>query len=130
MAVRFRLQTAGSALIAALLVCRPSFLPGASAQAQRTATAPAPEYKVDPFWPKALPKNWILAEVSGVAVDSRDHVWIVHRPGALTDKDGPPPTSVCCTPAPPVIEFDPDGKVVQAWGGSDTYQWPMREHGI
>src|SRR3954471_8018507 len=76
-----------------------------SIQAQR-AQPSAPEYRVDPFWPQALPENWILSEVSGVAVDSRDHVWIVHRPRSLTEKDGPPPTSVCCVPAPPVIEFD------------------------
>jgi hypothetical protein len=98
-----------------------------SAQAAR---ADVPQYQVDPFWPKPLPKNWILSEVSGVAVDSHDNVWILQRPGSLTDKDGPPPTSVCCTPAPPVIEFDPAGNVVQAWGGSDTYKWPAREHGI
>ena len=29
-----------------------------------------------------------------------------------------------------MVEFDPAGKVVQAWGGSDGYQWPAREHGI
>jgi DNA-binding beta-propeller fold protein YncE len=101
---------------------------GAGAQPSRVEI---PEYRVDPFWPKALPKNWILAEVSGVAVDPRDHVWIVTRPNTLTDKDGPPPTSVCCTPAPPVVEFDSDGNVVRAWGASgEGYEWPAREHGI
>lgn len=33
--------------------------------------------------------------------------------------------------APPVIEFDDQGAVVQAWGGSGTgYEWPATEHGL
>ena len=37
----------------------------------------------------------------------------------------------CCVSAPPVIEFDQDGKVVQAWGGpGQGYEWPANEHGI
>ncbi|MGW8322560.1 MAG: hypothetical protein ACWGSD_13500, partial [Thermodesulfobacteriota bacterium] len=47
----------------------------------------APAYEVDPFWPKPLPNEWILGQVAGVAVDSRDHVWIVHRPGSLTPQE-------------------------------------------
>jgi len=38
---------------------------------------------------------------------------------------------MCCVPAPPVIEFDPNGNVVQAWGGpGDGFEWPENEHGI
>jgi DNA-binding beta-propeller fold protein YncE len=103
-----------------------------SAPAAQDRQSGVPVVEVDPFWPKPLPDNWIVGDVSGVAVDSRDHVWIVHRPGTLTDRDGRPPTSVCCVPAPPIIEFDSDGNVVQAWGGEsgEGYQWPAREHGI
>jgi hypothetical protein len=43
----------------------------------------APNYEVDPMWPKPLPNQWILGAVVGVAVDTRDHVWIVHRPSTL-----------------------------------------------
>src|SRR5947207_14878773 len=103
-------------------------LPGASGEAQRQPAVP--QYRVDPFWPQALPENWILGEVSGVAVGPQDHVWIVHRPKTITEKDGPPPTSVCCVHAPPVIELDPDGQDVQVWGGSAYYQWPARKQGI
>jgi hypothetical protein len=28
-----------------------------------------PQFQVDPFWPKPLPNNWILGQVSGVATD-------------------------------------------------------------
>jgi hypothetical protein len=94
-----------------------------------------PEFMVDPFWPKPLPHNWILGQVSGIHVDSRDHIWIVHRPNTLTDREVGatlnPPASKCCFPAPPVIEFDPSGSVVTAWGGPGSgYQWPASEHGI
>jgi outer membrane protein assembly factor BamB len=92
-------------------------------------------YTVDPFWPRPLPNQWILGQVAGVAVDAQDHVWIVHRPGSLTPQEAgaaqDPPLSECCFPAPPVIEFDPEGNVVQAWGGATSdHPWPGNEHGI
>ena len=97
--------------------------------------ADPPSFEVDPFWPQPLPNNWIIGQVSGVAVDSRDHIWIVHRPGSLTPTDAgavqEPPISQCCVPAPPVIEFDQAGNVVQAWGGPESFAgWPASEHGI
>jgi DNA-binding beta-propeller fold protein YncE len=80
--------------------------------------ADPPRLQVDPFWPKKLPHNWVLGEVSGVATDERDHVWIIQRPTRLAA-------------APPVIEFDPEGTVVQAWGGPGPgYDWFTSEHGI
>jgi DNA-binding beta-propeller fold protein YncE len=93
------------------------------------------DFEVDPYWPKPLPNKWILGQVAGVAVDARDHIWVIHRPGRLTPQEIgaalTPPTAECCVPAPPVIEFDPDGNVVQAWGGSATHgPWPEAEHGI
>ena len=38
-----------------------------------------PYFEVDPFWPQPLPNKWILGSTIGVAVDARDHVYIVHR---------------------------------------------------
>ena len=89
----------------------------------------------DPTWPKPLPDNWTLGSVVGVAIDSRDHIWIVQRPSSLSSQergaDDDPPLAECCRPAPPVIEFDQEGNVVQAWGGpGDGYEWPQSEHGI
>jgi DNA-binding beta-propeller fold protein YncE len=94
-----------------------------------------PKYEPDPFWPKPLPNNWMLGEVSGVAIDSRDHVWIIHRPRTLTDHDkyGADGKADCCVPAPAVIEFDQAGNVMQAWGGpvaGQSWEWPDNEHGI
>jgi hypothetical protein len=43
------------------------------------------------------------------------------RPSSLTqDQIGPtfkPPSSTCCIPAPPVIEFNAAGNYLQGWGG-------------
>ena len=36
-----------------------------------------PKFEPDPYWPKHLPNNWILGQVSGVSVDSRDHIWVI-----------------------------------------------------
>jgi DNA-binding beta-propeller fold protein YncE len=101
---------------------------------QRTADAQqsaAPSYQVDPFWPR-VPDGWILGQVAGVAVDSRDHVWVLQRPWSLgTDEVAGNPEAECCRPAPPVMEFTAEGVYVQGWGGEgDGYQWPADEHGI
>jgi DNA-binding beta-propeller fold protein YncE len=94
-----------------------------------------PQFAVDPGWPKPLPNNWILGQVAGVAVDARDHIWIIQRPSTLTpDEKGAalsPPRSKCCLPAPPVMEFDAEGNFIQGWGGTGAgYEWPAGEHGI
>lgn len=99
------------------------------------AQTPVPEYRVDPFWPGDLPNDWILGQVSGIAVDSRDHVWILHRPRTLTEREAgavqDPPIADCCVPAPAVLELDGEGKVVNAWGGPGYHpDWPPSEHGI
>jgi hypothetical protein len=97
--------------------------------------APVPTFKVDPYWPKPLPGNWILGQVAGIAVDKQDHIWIIHRPGTLeADEKGAqatPPQNRCCLAAPPVLEFAQDGTLLRHWGGPGTgYEWPQQEHGI
>jgi hypothetical protein len=94
-----------------------------------------PQFKVDPFWPQTLPNNWQLGEISGLSVDAQDNVWVIHRPRSLDDRQtkaaANPPSAPCCIPAPPVIAFSPEGKVVAAWGGpGQGYDWPSNEHGV
>jgi DNA-binding beta-propeller fold protein YncE len=94
-----------------------------------------PQFQVDPLWPKHLPNNWILGQVSGIAVDRFDRIWVVHRPGSLTPRERAaeqnPPVSKCCVAPPPVLVFDQSGNLVKAWGGpGQGYQWPESEHGI
>jgi DNA-binding beta-propeller fold protein YncE len=120
------------ALVAALGFGQAALQASVDAQAVQ-----APMFEVDPMWPKPLPNHWILGSTIGVGVDSRDHVFIIHRglmtlnerteAGSATD----PPTGECCSPAPPILEFDPDGNLIKAWGGpGDGYTWPNSNHGI
>src|SRR5262249_53621328 len=94
-----------------------------------------PMFEVDPLWPKPLPNHWILGNTIGVSVDGQDHVWIIHRGGSLEAKEvyatTNPPGASCCVPAPPVLEFDQEGKLLHHWGGNGPgYEWPESNHGI
>lgn len=165
-------QGAGlGAILACLSLIALGPLPGAAQS--------APSYELDVDWPKPLPNDWIIGQVAGIAVDADDNVWIVQRPRSLTDfeagatdaavdeagdvitnDEGVPvdelgnprpagPVAGCCLPAPSVMQFDPDGNLLQAWGGpadpgflgahdegepgcdpDQGCQWPGEEHGI
>lgn len=80
-----------------------------------------PGYKFDPGWPKPLPaeKNaqgagraWISGGVGTHCIDSRDHVFQFNR-SYLNPSEFATDTT---TPAPPVVELDPAGNVVNSWG--------------
>ena len=68
-----------------------------------------PQFEVDPSWP-TLPNDWVLGSVASVDVDSRDHVWIYHRPRSVDEEQRG-------NAAPAVLEFDSEGNFVQGWGG-------------
>lgn len=97
-------------------------------------TVRAPRFEVDPLWPRPLPNHWVLGSAIGVWVDERDHVWIIHRSSATLDdneKGIELKTAECCAGAPPVLEFDAAGNLVQSWGGpGQGYEWPQSNHGI
>jgi DNA-binding beta-propeller fold protein YncE len=96
----------------------------------------APRFEVDPMWPKPLPNHWVIGMTIGVSVDAQDHVWIIHRQQSLEPKEvyqiaKPTPAAECCTPAPPVLEFDQEGNLIGHWGGPGPgYDWPDSNHGI
>jgi hypothetical protein len=111
--------------------------PGAAAPAAEWGAAGvAPRFEVDPFWPKPLPNHWLLGSTIGVSVDSRDHVWIIHRQQSLNleteaSAGRNSPTGTCCMAAPNVIELDAEGNVAGSWGGpGQGYDWPTSNHGI
>src|SRR4051812_9503828 len=86
----------------------------------------APQYRVDPFWPNPLPNKWSMQQVTGLSVDSMDHVWFLNRnqaaqPIELTaeGRPGGPSPALCCVRGPELIEVDQEGNVVHAWGGAD-----------
>src|SRR5260370_5946430 len=106
-----------------------------SFQNARAAQAAVPTFEPDPYWPKPLPNNWMLGQVSGIYVDSHQHIWITTRPRTLDNNDKysalNPPQADCCIPAPPILEFDQAGNLIQGWGGPGPgYEWPDNEHGI
>ena len=131
------------------------------------ASGTAPSFVVDPGWPKPLPNDWRISQVGGIAVDQSDNIWVYHRARALdpsaagalevagTNENGVPVSGLghprpyaernsgCCVPAPSVLRFDPEGNLLDAWGGpadagfldencreEDGCFWPAREHGI
>lgn len=104
-----------------------------AAQAQ---SKEAPVFEVDPFWPKPLPNHWILGATIGLDVDSRDHVFVVHRRDTFDERTEigaamDPKTGECCVPAPNILEFDPAGNLVNHWGGpGEGYTWPSSNHGV
>jgi len=115
--------------------------------AVQAASTQIPKFEVDPMWPKPLPNHWIMGNIIGVSVDSKDHIWIIHRQGSLEAMElygvehAPPGAnkrhngvveSECCAPAPPVLEFDEAGNLLANWGGKDGdgYVWPASNHGI
>src|SRR5882672_5704933 len=110
-------------LVAGLLL--PVVATAQGANAKPDAASPTAErlpiYEIDPTWPPTLPNDWILGDIRGLFVDDRDHLWVIHMPSSLTPQEigaaVRPPIADCCVPAPPVLELDPDGKVLRAWGG-------------
>lgn len=145
----------GFAVAAGVAAFGLSMLQYGEAQANREE---GPRFKVDASWPKALPNKWLIGQVPGIAVDKHDNVWIVQRartltsdergaslfePAAAPGYDGTVrlqgAISDCCIGAPAVMQFDPKGNLLRAWGGpadpiyrcpEPACQWPNTEHGI
>lgn len=95
-------------------------------QTATDARARLPRFEVDLSWqwPPKLPNRWVVGVVTWVAVDRRDHVWVLHRPRQVPVENKSPA-------APPVLEFDAAGRFVQAWGGPGAgYDWGDMEHSV
>jgi DNA-binding beta-propeller fold protein YncE len=103
-------------LYAAAMAAVFAILLGASSQILRDAKAaprPAadtPKFELDPSWPKPFPNLWVTGEVGGTCIDAQDHVFLVNRDNLTLDEQR------YAQPAPPVIELDPEGNVVNSWG--------------
>jgi DNA-binding beta-propeller fold protein YncE len=107
-------------------------------QAGRGGAQQAPRLDVEPLWPQPFPfdKHWALGSVTGVTVDSKDHIWVTHRgvDSLQTNEKGPTLATwaaECCYAAPQILEFDASGKLLSSWGGPGAgYQWPQNPSGI
>jgi hypothetical protein len=103
-----------------------------------------PTFQVDPLWPKPLPNKWVMGSVIGVGVDSKDHIWMIHRLSTIDRNEiaaaQNPPISECCFPAPPVLVFDQAGNLIHflerpddpraPTGGARAEVMPKSEHGL
>src|SRR5262245_17126898 len=83
------------------------------------AQSAVPKYEVDPFWAR-LPDHWVVGPLGGACIDARDHVFVLHRQEGITeamlkgrDWSGGAQARI---KAPPVMEFDAEGNVVNSWG--------------
>jgi len=98
------------ALIAAVVLSSPFWRSmEVSAQSARPALN-GPQFEVDPSWPKPLPERWVTGELGGVCVDANDHIFVLSRANLY------PGISEIAQAAPPVMEFDQTGNVVNSWG--------------
>jgi hypothetical protein len=128
----------GAALVVALIVLGVGQTKLQESSVAAGSGVMAPHFEVDPYWPRPLPHMWAMGNTIGVHVDNRDHVFVVHRNdasqfGGNTEIGLQGGVSECCQPAPPIIEFDHAGNVVNAFGGPDPdapYVWPESNHGI
>jgi DNA-binding beta-propeller fold protein YncE len=99
-------------VIAAAALGAAMTMPVETAMAQPTPQVP--QFKYDPFWPKPLPEGWVLGAVGSVCVDAQDHVFVVTR-GTPAPKE-----RNLATPAPPIMEFDMEGNLVNSWGNREA----------
>ncbi len=80
----------------------------------------SPRFGVDPQWPHELPNNWIIGQVGGLSVDKWNNIWVYQRPESDTADElwaaQSPQVAGCCIAAPPVLEFNASGDLVNAWG--------------
>ena len=128
---RFAIGTALLAIIAALAAGSVILEKNATVAA---AGVQAPQFEVDPMWPKPLPNHWVLGWATGVTVDAQDHIWMVQQSNKLSPGEQFGEAGVagsCCFAAPPVLEFDQGGNLLGHWGGPGPgYDWLDSPHGI
>jgi sugar lactone lactonase YvrE len=87
------------------VACATTFVAGALG-----AQSAALRYEADLSWPKPLPNRWALGGLGGVCVDANDHVLVLNR------QDVNEGDLNAARLAPPMIEFDAAGNVVNSWG--------------
>ena len=99
-------------------------------------TGPVPMFDIDPSWPQPH-EDWLIGHTTALYGAPDGHMWMVQRPSTIVDDEIATNWGAgveCCVPAPPVLEFDEDGKVVSSFGGQggpkNGPDWPEHEHGL
>ena len=97
---------------------------------------PVPRFDIDPSWPQPH-DNWLIGHTTALYSARDGHMWMLQRTQSIVDDEIATNWGAgveCCVPAPPVIEFDRTGTVVQAWGSAGSPErvpdWPQNEHGL
>ena len=91
-----------------------------------------PRYVNDPSWPKPFPNHWVIGQIGGLAVDSRDHIWVLQRALPYSvDENGARHDLALADRMPAVLEFDTRGNILKSWGGQGYVpDWPKSEHAL
>ena len=109
----------GGCLALAIVAGCGQSVPPAAGTADGILADGIPAFEYDPTWPKPLPNNWVTGNIGAMTIDSQKHIWVAQRPGStlnLSERYGLEDQGECCFPAPPIMEFDPEGNLIQAWG--------------
>ena len=85
------------------------------------AAQDAPQFQIDPYWPRPLPAGWINATLGHPCIDSHDHIAILDRQNITAEE------AETTRPSPSILLFDTDGKLVDSWG--DSSRVPDSIHG-
>src|SRR6476660_9881195 len=94
-------QGYGGQVLLAAGIAAVTFLATTAAPSAEQAKPAPPTFKVDPTWPLEMPNHWIMGAVTGVFVDSKQHVWVTHLPEVLTEEElYEEPWNVVTPPAP------------------------------
>jgi CHRD domain/NHL repeat len=124
------LANAETALIAGLIAgetylnIHTTLLPGGEI---RGFVTPSVSNAVDPYWMRPLPNFWVTGEVAGTCAAAQDHIFMVTRgfqTSGLASPEGVGGANITdgigsinqSKAAPPVIEFNEIGYVVNTWG--------------
>src|SRR5262249_16799882 len=97
---------------AALVLTLASFVLPKPAETQTASTVPT--FSIVPEWPKPLPDFWVTGAIGGVCVGQKGHVFVLNRRD-LTDNE-----LDAARQAPPVLEFDPDGNLINSFGDPEV----------
>jgi len=93
----------------------------------RGFVTPSVSNAVDPYWMRPLPNFWVTGEVAGTCAAAQNHIFMVTRgfqTGGLASPEGVGGANITgiigsinqSKAAPPVIEFNEIGYVVNTWG--------------
>ena len=74
----------------------------------------APQFVIDPYWPKPLPDRWVIGRTGSICSDAHDHLVVTNRRDITAEE------AETSLQAPSVLIFDLAGDLVHSFGDSTT----------